>query len=98
MAKYVAENTVKSLIKANKRVKDAKVAVLGITFKEDCPDTRNTKIIDIIRELQEYEIDVVVTNPVAVSKEVSEKNVFIDVKGIVDKDSIDKERFVYWRL
>lgn len=48
MAKHVAENTVKSLIKANKRVKGAKVAVLGITFKQDCSDTRNTKVIDIV--------------------------------------------------
>ena len=76
MAKYVAENTIKSLIKANKRVKGAKVAVLGITFKEDCPDTRNTKVVDIINELKEYGIDIVVTDP------VSDKNELIEEYGI----------------
>ena len=154
MAKYVVENTVKSLIKANKRVKGAKVAVLGVTFKEDCPDTRNTKVIDIINGLKEYEINPIIVDPVAdknefeeeygytleevdnircmdaiilavshseyremkisdfnkfylasreldevaVTKECDEKNVFIDIKGIIDKSSIDKNNFVYWRL
>lgn len=73
MAKYVAENTVKSLIKANKRVKGTKLAVLGVTFKEDCPDTRNTKEIDIIKELKEYKMYVVVTDPFADKDELSEE-------------------------
>ncbi|MDU1414410.1 MAG: nucleotide sugar dehydrogenase [Clostridium sp.] len=153
MAKFVAESTVKSLIKANKRVKGAKVAVLGLTFKEDCPDTRNTKVIDIINELKEYEIEVLATDPVAGKEEIKheynldmvdmkdiegvdaiilavshhvyremnlndfeylyktkavdeaaatsvteEKNVFIDVKGIMDRDSVDIDKMVYWRL
>ena len=51
MGKYVAENTVKNLIKADVPVKNAKVAILGFTFKENCPDTRNTKIIDIYNEI-----------------------------------------------
>lgn len=153
MAKFVAESTVKSLIKANKRVKGAKVAVLGLTFKEDCPDTRNTKVIDIINELKEYEIEVLATDPVAGKEEIKheynldmvdmkdiegvdaiilavshhvyremnlndfeylyktkavdeaaatsvteEKNVFIDVKGIMDRNSVDTDKMVYWRL
>ncbi|MDV4150278.1 nucleotide sugar dehydrogenase [Clostridium sp. AL.422] len=65
MAKYIVEKTVKCLIKANKRVKGAKVAILGVTYKEDCPDTRNTKVIDIINELKDYDIDVIITDPVA---------------------------------
>ena len=73
MGKYVAESTVKNLIKANKQVKGAKVAVLGITFKEDCPDVRNSKVIDIINELKEYGINVIVTDPIAESKEVKEE-------------------------
>lgn len=73
MAKYVAENTVKSLIRANKRINGAKVAILGITFKEDCPDTRNTKVVDIIKELEEYDIEVVVTDPVADGNELREE-------------------------
>lgn len=56
MGKYVAENLVKNLIKADIPVKSAKVAILGFTFKENCPDTRNTKVVDIYKELQEYGI------------------------------------------
>lgn len=62
MGKYVAENLVKNLIKADIPVKSAKVAILGFTFKENCPDTRNTKIIDIYNELKEYGITAQVTD------------------------------------
>lgn len=62
MGKYVAENLVKNLIKADIPVKSAKVAILGFTFKENCPDTRNTKIIDIYNELREYGITAKVTD------------------------------------
>lgn len=62
MGKYVAENLVKNLIKADIPVKSAKVAILGFTFKENCPDTRNTKIIDIYNELKEYGITAMVTD------------------------------------
>lgn len=65
MGKYVAENIVKNLIKSDKTVKNAKVAILGFTFKENCPDTRNTKVIDIINELKEYGITPIVADPVA---------------------------------
>ncbi|HBI93268.1 MAG TPA: nucleotide sugar dehydrogenase [Terrisporobacter glycolicus] len=65
MAKYVAENTIKKLIKAEKQVKGSKVAILGATFKENCPDTRNTKVIDIINELKEYGVEVLVYDPIA---------------------------------
>lgn len=65
MGKYVAENTVKCLIAADRPVRGAKVAVLGFTFKENCPDTRNTKVVDIINELREYGISPVIADPVA---------------------------------
>lgn len=65
MGKYVAENVVKNLIKADKPVRNAKVAILGFTFKENCPDTRNTKVIDIVNELHEYGITPVVADPTA---------------------------------
>lgn len=80
MGKYVGESTVKSLIKANKQVKGAKVAILGITFKEDCPDVRNSKVIDIINELKEYGIEVLAADPIADSKEVKEEYGFELVK------------------
>lgn len=65
MGKYVAENCVKNLIKAEKHVKGAKVAVLGFTFKENCPDARNSKVYDIVKELREYGIEPVIADPVA---------------------------------
>lgn len=65
MGKYVAENIVKKLIAADKPVRNAKVVFLGFTFKENCPDTRNTKIIDIINELKEYGVVPIVADPVA---------------------------------
>lgn len=65
MGKYVAENLIKNLIKANIHVKDAKVGIFGFTFKENCPDTRNTRVIDIINELKEYGITPVIYDPVA---------------------------------
>ena len=69
MGKYVAENLVKNLIKADIPVKRAKVGILGFTFKENCPDTRNTKIIDIVRELNEYGIEPVIVDTTADSAE-----------------------------
>ncbi|MFJ7974836.1 nucleotide sugar dehydrogenase [Peribacillus sp. NPDC096379] len=65
MGKYVAESTVKKMIKANKQINGAKVAIFGVTFKENCPDVRNTKVIDVIKELEEYGIDVKVVDPSA---------------------------------
>lgn len=65
MGKYVAESTVKKMIKANKQINGAKVVVFGITFKENCPDVRNTKVIDVIKELEEYGIEVKVVDPQA---------------------------------
>ncbi len=65
MGKYVAEQTVKQLIAADKSVKTAKVGCLGITFKEDCPDARNSKVNDILKELNEYGIKPIVCDPVA---------------------------------
>ncbi len=70
MGKYVAENTVKLLIKADKQIKGARVLVMGVTFKEDVPDARNSKVIDIIHELQEYGIEVMVSDPVADKEDV----------------------------
>ena len=65
MGKHVAERAVKMLIKAGKQVRGAKVAILGITFKEDVPDLRNTKVIDIINELKDYGVDVLINDPLA---------------------------------
>ncbi|MCB7337245.1 nucleotide sugar dehydrogenase [Enterocloster aldenensis] len=65
MGKYIAENLVKKLVQADIGIKNAKVAILGLTFKENCPDTRNTKVVDIINELAQYDIHPIVSDPVA---------------------------------
>jgi UDP-N-acetyl-D-galactosamine dehydrogenase len=65
MGKHIAERTVKMLIAAGKQVRGARVAVLGITFKEDVPDLRNTKVVDIIDELKDYGVNVLVSDPLA---------------------------------
>ena len=71
MGKYVAESLVKNLIKADIAVKNARVAILGFTFKENCPDTRNTKVIDIYKELNEYGITPLVVDPSADADEAN---------------------------
>jgi len=69
MAKFVAEKTVKSMISSGFQVKGAKVNVIGLTFKENCPDLRNSKVADIVHELQSYGVDVHVYDPMADSAE-----------------------------
>ena len=63
MSKYVADQTIKYMIKAGKRIKGADVLILGVTFKEDCPDMRNTKVVDIIEELKDFGANVDVYDP-----------------------------------
>ena len=90
MGKYVAENVVKNLIAADKAVKNAKVAILGFTFKENCPDTRNTRIIDIVNELKEYGITPIVADPDADAEEAKHLyNIeFVDMNTIKDMDAV----------
>ena len=90
MGKYVAESCVKNLIKADKTVKNAKVAILGFTFKENCPDTRNTKIIDIVNELKEYGISPVITDPVADADEAKRLYgvEFVGIDEVRDMDAV----------
>lgn len=142
MGKYVAENTVKNLIKADVSIKTAKVAILGFTFKENCPDTRNTKIIDIYNELREYGITPIIADPTAdvdeakrlygiefvdidtikdcdaiilavaheqfkflnfsdfenMFKHNGNKNVLIDIKGLLNRKEYENAGYIYWRL
>lgn len=70
MAKFVAERTVKLLIESDSQVKNARVLLLGITFKENVPDIRNTKVIDILAELRSYGVNVTVSDPEADPDEV----------------------------
>lgn len=139
MGTYIANMLVKKLIAADVPVKGARVAILGLTFKENCPDTRNTRVTDIVNELKDYGIEPIVYDPVADKKEteaeygitLSDRGclnglnavivavahnefkdigaaqykemfesgyVFMDVKGIYDKERFENEGFLYWRL
>ena len=88
MGRYVAEQCVKHLISANKPVKGAHIAVLGFTFKENCPDTRNTRVIDIISELREYGIEPVVCDPCA-DKDEAEHLYRIRLVSLDEVDNAD---------
>jgi len=90
MGKYVVENLIKNLIKADVPVKDAKVAILGFTFKENCPDTRNTRVIDIVNELEEYGITPMIADPEADAEEAKHEYgiEFDSVENIKEMDAI----------
>ena len=90
MGKYVAESCVKRLIANDRPVKGAKVAILGFTFKENCPDTRNTRIIDIVKELSEYSVDIFVADPAADADEAKRLYgiQFVDMNEIKDCDAV----------
>lgn len=90
MGKYVVENLIKNLIKADVPVADAKVAILGFTFKEDCPDTRNTRVIDIVEELKEYGITPVIADPVADAEEAHHEYgiIFDSMEDVKDMDAV----------
>ena len=90
MGKYVVESLVKILIKADINVKNAKVAILGFTFKENCPDTRNTRVIDIVNELKEYGIEPLIHDPQADQEEAKHEYGidFVSIDEIRDMDAI----------
>lgn len=90
MGRYVAENVVKKLIAADKAVRNARVAILGFTFKENCPDTRNSKIIDIVNELREYGIEPIIADPAADAEEAKKLYdvEFIDMGTINNMDAV----------
>lgn len=90
MGEYVGEEIIKKLIINDKKVKGAKVAILGITFKENCPDIRNSKVLDIINKLKEYQIELLIADSRADKEEV--KKIYnidlIDVNEIKDIDCL----------
>ena len=65
MGKFIAQRTIKEMIRVGHPIKDCTITVLGLTFKENCPDLRNSKVVDIIRELQDYNVNVQVCDPEA---------------------------------
>lgn len=87
MGEYVASEVIKLMIKKDIRIKEASVLVLGITFKENCPDVRNTKAIDVIYYLKEYDLKVKVYDPWANEQEV------LNEYGVISTKNLPKEKF-----
>jgi len=143
MGAFVADAIIKKLVLANKIVKSSRVFILGLTFKENCPDIRNSKVYDVIRRLKEYGLRPKVVDPWAnaveakkeynielidleeindadclvfavahdvfknlsmekiqemFSSNINENNIIIDVKSIFNKQLIESQGYVYWRL
>ncbi|MFP4698135.1 MAG: nucleotide sugar dehydrogenase [Eubacteriales bacterium] len=90
MGRYVVENLIKNLIKADVPVKEAKVGILGFTFKENCPDTRNTRVIDIVNELKDYGITPMIADPEADAEEAKHEYglIFDSLEDLKDMDAI----------
>lgn len=87
MSQYIADAAIKQLVLAGKIVKNTKIAIFGITFKENCPDVRNSKVVDIIKRLREYEIEPLIIDPIANPQEVKREynltlNSINDIKNI----------------
>jgi UDP-N-acetyl-D-galactosamine dehydrogenase len=70
MGQYIASEVIKLMLKNDLKVKGANILVLGITFKENCPDVRNTKVVDVVRHLEEYQTNVTIYDPLANPAEV----------------------------
>ncbi|MDC3105185.1 nucleotide sugar dehydrogenase, partial [bacterium] len=87
MGKYVADQVIKALIKYGSIVQNSKVLVLGVTFKENCPDIRNTGVINVIERLNDFGLDVTIYDPWAVPKEVFHEY------GIISKKELPNEKF-----
>lgn len=88
MGAFVADALIKELVLAGKVVKNSKVLILGITFKENCPDTRNSKVIDIINRLKEYEVKPIIVDPQADVKE-AEREYGVAIQKIKDVTEVD---------
>ncbi|PLX89874.1 MAG: nucleotide sugar dehydrogenase [Desulfuromonas sp.] len=94
MGKYVAENCIKKMIQADKAIKGTRVLVLGLTFKENCPDIRNSKVIDIIHELEDYGVQVLVHDPMACAEETRAEYGI----ELVDLDNVSGVDAIVWAV
>ena len=88
MGKYIAERAVKEMIERDMTIRNNKVGILGFTFKENCPDVRNSKVFDIIKELQTYHIEPIVYDPIA-DKQITKKEYGIDL--VSEREVLDCE-------
>ena len=87
MGNYVASEIIKCMIKKDIHIKGAKVLILGVTFKENCPDVRNTKVVDVVYALQDYGVQISIHDPWANEEEVKREY------GLVSKQEVPKQQF-----
>lgn len=87
MGRWVAQLTVKQMIKSNVQIKGSKVLIMGLTFKEDCPDLRNSRVVDIIKELNEFGIETIIHDPLADKKE-AKREYDVELKDLKEIDKI----------
>lgn len=85
MGEYVAQEVVRCMIKKEILIKNSRVLILGFTFKENCPDVRNTKVIDVVHELQRFDIDVTVYDPIASPTDVESEYEIKIASGLPDE-------------
>ena len=90
MGAFIAESTIKQMILAGKNVSKAKVVILGLTFKENCPDTRNSKVDDIIKKLNEYGVKPLVVDPWASQRDAMKEYgvALTELKDVKDADCV----------
>lgn len=91
MSKFIAEKCIKEMIVAGKKIKGSKILILGLTFKENCPDLRNSKIVDVIKELEDYGVELLICDPIANLKEAQQEygiKLFNKMEAIKDVDAI----------
>ena len=88
MGAYVADQTIKLMLKKGIQVLSSKIIIMGFTFKENCPDVRNTRIIDIYRSLQEYHVNITVYDPWA-NPEIVKREYGIDIIDCLPNDKFD---------
>lgn len=88
MGAFVADATIKQMILAGKAPKNSKIAILGLTFKENCPDTRNSKVEDIVKRLEEYGIDPIIVDPWA-KKDDARREYGIEITDLKDVNNVD---------
>ena len=86
MGAFIASEVIKLMIKKDVKIKNSNVLILGITFKENCPDVRNTRVIDVINSLKEYELNISVYDPWANEHELSEY-------GIISSKKLPNNKF-----
>ncbi len=93
MGKFVADKVVKLLIKKDHTVKGSRILILGVTFKENCPDVRNTKVVDIVKELKEFGCNVDIFDPIA-DKDELKKEYGLDLINNIDENLNDYNAIV----